>query len=71
MQIIENKHNIKCDCGACRNRATKAVKFDRVGIRGRMYFCDQCLNALYTAIGESIVPKSVETAKRKTSKGTK
>ena len=64
MEVIECKNNIKCELGACRCRATHAVKFDRVGIRSRIYACDKCLSALYTAIGEVLIPKSVETAKR-------
>lgn len=69
MEVIECKNNIKCELGACKNRATHAVKFDRVGIRSRIYACDKCLNALYSAIGAAVVPKSVETAKAKSGKG--
>lgn len=65
MEIIECKNHIKCELGACKNRATHAVQFDHVGIRGRLYACDKCLNELYGAIGRTVVPKSVETAKRK------
>lgn len=68
MQIEECKHNVKCELGACRNKATRAVKFDRVGPRGRLFACDKCLNELYAVIGSTIVPKSVETAKRKADK---
>ena len=64
MEVIECKHNVRCELGACGNRATKAVKFDRVGIRSRIYACDKCLNELYAAIGATLVPKSVETAKK-------
>lgn len=65
MEVIECKNNIKCELGACKNRATKAIKFDRVGLRSRIYACDKCLSELYAAIGETLVPKSVETAKKK------
>lgn len=68
MEITECKNHVKCELGACKNRATRAVVFDRVGIRGRLYACDKCLNELYVAIGQTVVPKSVETAKRKTQK---
>lgn len=71
MEIIECKNHIKCELGACKNRATHAVRFDRVGIRGRLYACDECLNALYNAIGRTLVPKSVETAKPKAQKSGK
>ncbi len=73
MEIIECKNNVKCEMGACKNRATHAVKPDRVGIRGRIYLCDKCMAELYAAIGAAIVPKSVETAKKRSTKkdGTK
>lgn len=73
MEIIDCKQNVKCEIGACKNRATHAVKPDRVGIRGRIYLCDECLSELYSAIGAVVVPKSVETAKKRTAKkdGTK
>lgn len=68
MEVIENNSKIKCELGVCKNRASKAIKFDRVGIRSRIYVCDKCLGELYSAIGEVLVPKSVETAKRATRK---
>lgn len=64
MEIIECNTHVRCELGACKNRATKAIKFDRVGIRSRIYACDKCLNELYSAIGAVVVPKSVETAKK-------
>lgn len=68
MEIIECNNNIKCEIGACKSRATHAVKPARVGIRGRIYMCDKCMNELYSAIGAVIVPKSVETAKKRGAK---
>ncbi|MCM1368010.1 MAG: hypothetical protein NC184_04285 [Roseburia sp.] len=68
MEVIECKNNIRCELGACKNRAVHAIKFDRVGIRSRIYACDKCLNELYSAIGAAIIPKSVETARRKPKK---
>ena len=65
MEVTECKHNVKCELGACKNRATRSIKFDRVGIRSRIFACDKCLNELYTAIGETVVPKSVETARKR------
>lgn len=64
MEVIECNSHVRCELGACKNRATRAVKFDRVGIRSRIYACDKCLNELYAAIGKTVVPKSVETARR-------
>ncbi len=63
MEIIEVKNNVRCELGACKERATHAIKFDRVGIRARLYVCDKCLNELYNILGAHLVPKSVETAK--------
>ena len=64
MEVTESKTHMRCELGACKNRATKAIKFDRVGIRSRIYACDKCLSDLHAAIGAVIVPKSIETAKR-------
>ncbi len=68
MEITECKNRVKCELGVCKNRATHAVKFDRVGIGSRLYVCDKCMSELYAAIGKTFVPKSVETAKRKRAK---
>ncbi|MCH5161700.1 MAG: hypothetical protein J1G04_06690 [Clostridiales bacterium] len=65
MEIIDTKTNVKCELGVCKNRAEHAVHFERTGIRGRIYMCDKCMRELYGAIGAVVVPKSVETAKRK------
>lgn len=67
MEVIECKHNVRCELGACGNKATHAVKFDRVGLRSRIYACDKCLAELSVAIAKVLPPpKSVETARRKT-----
>ncbi len=68
MEVIEIKNNVKCEMGACNNRATHAVKFDRVGIRARLYMCDKCMEKLYAELGAHIVPKSIETAKKRSTK---
>ena len=65
MEILDCNKNIRCELGVCKNRATREIKFDRGGIRGRIHLCEKCLGELYSAIGEIIVPKSVETAKKK------
>ncbi len=68
MEIFDNTTRVRCELGACKNRAVHAVKFDRVGVRSRLYVCDKCLHELYEAIGARIVPKSIETAKPQRSK---
>ncbi len=70
MEITKVNNSIRCELGGCKRKATHAVKFDRAGIRSRLYMCDECMNELFAALGTATVPKSVETAKRK-SKPTK
>lgn len=65
MQLIKANHKIRCEMGVCRNNATYSIKMDRVGIRSQIHVCECCLNELYKLIGESVIPKSVETAKKK------
>ena len=48
-----------------KNTAEYSIKMDRVGIRSQIHVCSDCLNELYKVIGESVIPKSVETAKKK------
>lgn len=65
MELVDVKCKIKCEMGACSNTATRTVKFNRVGIGSRLHVCDKCLNELYALIGAAVVPKSLETAKKK------
>lgn len=65
MQLIKTNHKIKCEMGVCKNNAAYSIKMDRVGIRSQIHICEGCLNELYKTIGETIIPKSVETAKKK------
>lgn len=71
MEIDDNTTRVRCELGACKNRAEHAVKFDRVGIRSRLYVCDKCLHELYEAIASTLVPKSIETAKPRRDKKEK
>ncbi|MCI9518371.1 MAG: hypothetical protein HFK08_03820 [Clostridia bacterium] len=65
MELNDTKYKIKCEMGACNNRASKTIKFNRVGIGSRLHVCDKCLSELYNLIGATLVPKSIETAKKK------
>ena len=65
MELLQAKYKIKCEMGACPNRATHTIKFNRVGIGSRIHVCDECLKELYSLIGSQIVPKSVEKEKKK------
>lgn len=71
MEIIDNGNNVRCELGVCKNRATHAVKFERAGIRSRLYMCDKCMRELYGEIGKLVVPKSLETAKKRKKDGGK
>ncbi len=51
--------------GVCKNNAAYSIKMDRVGIRSQIHICESCLKDMYKLIGESVIPKSVETAKKK------
>lgn len=68
MELIDVKCKIKCEMGACSAFATRTVKFNRTGIGSRLHVCDKCLNELYCLIGEKVIPKSLETAKKKEKK---
>lgn len=65
MQLTTVKHKIKCEMGTCKNNATHSIKMDRVWIRSQIHICDDCLHELYDIVAQVIVPKSIETAKRK------
>ncbi len=65
MQLIKTKHKIRCEMGVCKNNAAYSIKMDRVGIRSQIHICESCLKDMYKLIGESVIPKSVETAKKK------
>lgn len=65
MELCDVRYKIRCEMGACKNKATRTVKMSRVGIRSRIHVCDDCLKELYALIGTQIIPKSVETAKKR------
>lgn len=65
MQLIKTKHKIRCEMGVCKNNADYSIKMDRVGIRSQIHICESCLRDMYRVIGETVIPKSVETAKKK------
>lgn len=68
MELIDAKYKIRCEMGACKNMASKTVKLNRVGIKSSLHICDDCLRELYARIGETLVPKSIETAVAKREK---
>lgn len=54
MEIEECKFKVRCELGACKNRAENTVKFDRVGIKSRMHICRACMQNLHDAIAQEI-----------------
>lgn len=71
MQLIEPKYKIRCEMGVCKNFAAKTIKMDRTGIKSAIHICDACLTELYGLIGETLIPKSFETAKPTREKAAK
>lgn len=71
MELIDAKCKIRCEMGACKNMAAKTVKLSRVGIKSRIHVCEDCLKELYTLIGATLVPKSIETAQKKGNKSVR
>lgn len=65
MELTETKYKIRCEMGACKNLADKTVQLKRVGIKSHLHICNACLKELYEKIGETMVPKSIETAGKK------
>lgn len=62
MKLIKGTRKIRCEMGACRNLADYTISMNRVGIRSSIHVCNECLKELYGLIGETIIPKSIETA---------
>lgn len=60
MQIEKCEKQIKCDIYGCPNMANYTFKTGKL-LNSKTYFCNECLNGLYQAIGCQIVPKSPKT----------
>lgn len=71
MELITTNCKIKCEMGACRNYAQHTIKLSRVGIKSRIHICEICLGELYALIGQTRIPKSIETAVKKGDKVAK
>ena len=64
MKLIEEAKG-RCEMGQCKQRAAFCIKFDRVGIRSKIDLCGNCIGVLHKILSEVVVPKSIETVKRK------
>ena len=65
MKLEKNERKIRCEMGACKNKADFRIRLNRVGIRNAIHICEDCLKELYSLAGTLLIPKSVETAKEK------
>lgn len=46
MEIVECRYRMKCELGACGNRAAYSVRFARTGRRSDLNVCADCLKEL-------------------------
>ena len=60
MEVEKCEKVIKCDFYGCPSMAQFTLKTKKV-MGAKMHFCKDCLNELYNAIGNHIVPKSPKT----------
>ena len=60
MKINDVRYKVGCDIPNCRNEAK--IKIQKSGFfkSAGMYFCKECMNELYSELGERIVPKSID-----------
>jgi hypothetical protein len=71
MKLQKSEEKRKCEMGNCKNKASYAIKLERMGIKSVLYVCENCLRDLYKLIGEEIVPKSIETLRLRGAQSTK
>ena len=46
MELVKCKYKIRCELGACGNRAAYSVRFARTGARSNLNVCADCLAEL-------------------------
>jgi len=62
---LEKEPKGKCELGRCNKKVAHSIKTDRVGIKSKIYICDECIKELYKVLAEFLVPKSIETIKKR------
>lgn len=55
----------KCEVNNCGKKADFTLCLNRLGIISKVHICKDCLKKLYLCLSDSLVPKSIETLKRK------
>ena len=68
MNIEQTKVKIKCSASGCGNSADYTIVNKKFVFDGNFYFCESCLNKLYSMIGGVITPKSPTPIYKKRSK---
>ena len=63
MKLERLKHKMRCEMGACGNKAVYAIKMDRAGIRSNIDVCPDCLKKLYDLTCEILQEKEEEHEK--------
>lgn len=60
MQIEKCLQKTKCDFVGCNNIAAYSLSTKGI-LKRELCFCQECLNAMYEAIGNVIVPKGTKS----------
>jgi len=55
MQLEKVKVKIRCEMGACKQKASYTIRMARVGIKSRIHICEDCLETLATCIEDARV----------------
>lgn len=69
MEIIPNKYKIRCELGACGNKAGYTLRFSRAGIRSRLHVCEACLGELHRASGDALKKDKAKGSERSARNG--
>ena len=60
MKIHDVAYRVSCDMPNCNNEAIIKIQKNGFFKSAGMFLCKECMNELYTELGERIVPKSIE-----------
>ena len=62
---LDKEEKGKCEMGRCRKKANYCIRTQRIGVRSRILICAECLRVLHKILSEEIIPKSIETVKKR------
>ena len=63
MELIKCKYRIRCELGACGNRADYTVVTPRAGVRSALHICGDCLCELAALCNRITEPENAEVRK--------